>query len=53
MNKRVILKIKKAINYEGLPEQKRMLKSFIKGYNEIPHDKKQEYIETIIQTFNK
>lgn len=53
MNKKVILKIKKAMNYEGLPEQKRILKSFIKGYNSIPHDKKNLYINTIKNTFNK
>lgn len=53
MNKRVISKIKKAINYEGLPEQKRMIKSFIKGYQEIPHNKKQEYLNMLISTFNK
>lgn len=53
MNKRVISKIKKAINYEGLPEQKRMLKSFIKGYREIPHNKKQQYLTMLLNTFNK
>ena len=53
MNKKSILKIKRAMNYEGLPAQKRMLKTFIKGYNELPHDKKREYIQTIEKTFNK
>ena len=41
------------MNYEGLPAQKRILKSFIKGYNEIPHNKKAEYIQAIENTFNK
>jgi hypothetical protein len=53
MNKKQLLKLKKAIRYEGLPEQKRILKSIIKGYHLIPHDQKTNYIKTVYQTFNK
>jgi hypothetical protein len=53
MNKKKILQIKKAMNYEGHPEQKRILKGIINGYNEIPHNKKAEYIKLVSETFNK
>lgn len=53
MNKKTVIKIKKAINYEGLPEQKRLLKTFIKGYQSIPHTHKREYLNKITSMFNE
>lgn len=53
MNKKTIIKLKRAIDYEGLPEQKRLLKTFIKGYNEVPHTHKKQYLDKITSMFNK
>jgi len=51
MNKKTILKLKRAISYQGTPEQKRFLKSFKKKYNCLPESEKVQLINDLNNFF--
>ena len=53
MNKKTILKLKRAISYQGTPEQKRFLKSFKKKYNCLPESEKVQLINDLNNFFEK
>ena len=52
MNKKTILKLKRAINYQGNAEQKRFLKSFKKKYHSLPDKEKTQLITDLQNFFN-
>lgn len=52
MNKSTITTIKRSIDYQGTPEQKRFLKSFKKKYNALPAKEKKQLIIELQNFFN-
>ena len=52
MNKKTVIKIKKAISYSGTPEQKRVLKSIKKQYARLSAGDKNQLLTDLNKTFN-
>lgn len=52
MNKSKIKEIKQIMGYEGLPEQKRLLRRFKKSYSALPTSDKIKIIEELKIKFN-
>jgi len=52
MNKSKLKQIKKIMGYQGLPEQKRLLRRFKKSYSELNKKDKIKIIEELKQKFS-
>ncbi|MDB4348304.1 hypothetical protein OAA62_00155 [bacterium] len=53
MNKSKIKEIKQIMGYEGLPEQKRLLRRFKKSYSALNEEKKVLVIKELKEKFNR
>ena len=51
MNKSKLKEIKKIMGYQGLPEQKRLLRRFKKSYSALNGEKKIQVIEELKKKF--
>ena len=51
MNKKQLLRIKKAMTYEGHPEQKRNLKEMKRQYSQLSHNHKSQFIKEVEEFF--
>jgi hypothetical protein len=51
MNKSKLREIKKIMNYEGHPQQKRLLRRFKKSYSRLPESEKIEVIKDLKAAF--
>ena len=52
MNKKTVIKIKKAMSYSNTPEQKRVLKSIKKQYVSLSNTEKLQLIIDLKKTFS-
>lgn len=51
MNKKQLLRIKKAMTYEGHPEQKRNVKEIKRQYSQLSHNQKSQFIKEVEEFF--
>ena len=53
MNKKQIIKIKRAMCYEDHPEQKRVLRELKRQYAKLPSNERAQFIIEVEEFFNK
>jgi hypothetical protein len=53
MNKKQLLKIKKAMHYEGHPEQKRVIKEIKRQYKNLSAKEKAQFLTEALSFFDK
>lgn len=53
MNKKPILRIKKAMSYQGTPEQKRVLRQIKKQYRSLTSQDKAQFLLEVEEFFEK
>lgn len=53
MNKKQLLRIKKAMSYQDTPEQKRVLRQIKKQYTALSDKEKSQFLSEVEEFFNK
>jgi len=53
MNKKQLLKVKKAMNFENVPEQKKLLRQIKKQYTRLDNKDKPQFLTEVEDFFSK